>query len=83
MRNLGFDDIEEFRRFVLEATGVSFCTRKHFGTPLDGEDREYIRLAYSGIDLKDIREGLAKLKQAIENPEIAREWRRRKTGSKR
>jgi aspartate/methionine/tyrosine aminotransferase len=76
MRNLGFGDVEEFRRLILETTGVSFCTRRHFGTPLDGEDREYIRLAYSGIDLKDIKEGLTKMKQAIENPEMAEEWRK-------
>lgn len=78
MRNLGFADVEQFRKFVLETTGVSFCTRRHFGTPLDGEDRQYIRLAYSGIDLKDIKEGLVKLKKAIENPRMAREWRQKR-----
>jgi aspartate/methionine/tyrosine aminotransferase len=82
MRNLGFDDVEQFRRFVLETTGVSFCTRRHFGRPLDKEDRQYIRIAYSGIDLKDIKEGLAKMKKALESPETAREWRL-KTGKKR
>jgi len=76
MRNLGFDDVEEFRRFILETTGVSFCTRRHFGTPLESEEREFIRLAYSGIDLKDIREGLLKFKEAAENPEAAEKWRK-------
>jgi aspartate/methionine/tyrosine aminotransferase len=78
MRNLGFSDVEQFRKFVLETTGVSFCTRKHFGTPLDDEKHEFIRLAYSGIDLKDIKEGLTKLKEAIENPVTAGEWMRNK-----
>jgi aspartate/methionine/tyrosine aminotransferase len=75
MKNLGFEDVEDFRRFVLETTGVSFCTRKHFGTPLEGERRHYIRLAYSGIDVDDIREGLGKMKEALERPELAEEWR--------
>ena len=74
MRSLSFDDVEKFRRFILETTGVSFCTRKHFGTPMDDEKHEFIRLAYSGIDLKDIREGLAKMKGAIENPAISKRW---------
>jgi aspartate/methionine/tyrosine aminotransferase len=74
MRSLGFTDVEKFRKFMLETTGVSFCTRRHFGTPLDDEKHEFIRLAYSGIDLKDIREGLAKMKSAIENPEISKRW---------
>jgi aspartate/methionine/tyrosine aminotransferase len=75
MRNIGFTDVEEFRKYILETTGVAFCTRKHFGTPLDGENREYIRLAYSGIDARDIKEGLAKMKEALESPELADKWR--------
>ncbi len=75
MKNLGFDDVEEFRKFIIETTGVSFCTRNHFGTKIDGEDREYIRIAYSGINVKDIREGLLEFKEAIENPEIVKKWR--------
>jgi aspartate/methionine/tyrosine aminotransferase len=76
MRSLGFADVEDFRKYILHTTGVSFCTRRHFGTPLDGEEREYIRLAYSGIDLKNIREGLKKMKAAIENPALAEKWRK-------
>jgi aspartate/methionine/tyrosine aminotransferase len=75
MANLGFDDVDDFRKYVLETTGVSFCTRKHFGTPLDGEKRKFIRLAYAGIDLKDIGEGLEKFKEAAENRELAEKWR--------
>jgi aspartate/methionine/tyrosine aminotransferase len=62
MSNKGFDDYEQFRRAVMRATGVSFCARIHFGRPLPGEDRRYIRLAYSGISAEKIREGLARMK---------------------
>jgi aspartate/methionine/tyrosine aminotransferase len=51
-------DYEAFRKDVLHKTGVSFCTRLHFGRALPGENRRYIRLAYSGIDGKMIQEGL-------------------------
>jgi aspartate/methionine/tyrosine aminotransferase len=79
MHDLGFKDVEEFRLFILDTTGVSFCTRRHFGSPTDGEDREYIRIAYSGIELNDIKEGLLKFKEAIENPEIIKKWRNGKS----
>jgi aspartate aminotransferase len=46
--------------------GVSFCTRNHFGRSLPGEDQQYIRLAYSGIDREDIIKGLTKFKEWIE-----------------
>ncbi len=55
------DDVEEFRKICLHETGVSFCTRRHFGRPLPGETEQYIRLAYSGIDLGQIKEGMKKL----------------------
>lgn len=67
MANLGISDVEEFRKLILDRTGVSFTTRNHFGTPLPGEDQKYIRLAYSGIDKEDIREGLLKMKELIES----------------
>lgn len=57
---------DEFRKTALEETGVSFCTRLHFGSALPGETEFYIRLAYSGIDIDQIEEGLAKLKSFIE-----------------
>ena len=62
----GFTDLDKFRTAALESTGVSFCARHHFGTPLGGETDYYIRLAYSGISQDDIREGLGKLKTWIE-----------------
>jgi aspartate/methionine/tyrosine aminotransferase len=66
MQKTGLADYDSFRKTVLEQTGVSFCTRLHFGRPLEGEDQYYIRLAYSGIDTPDIEEGLGKLKAFIE-----------------
>lgn len=65
MRNTGIKDVEEFRKFVLYKTGVSFTTRDHFGTPLPGENQKYIRLAYSGINTPEIIEGLGKMKELL------------------
>jgi aspartate/methionine/tyrosine aminotransferase len=61
MKTKGVQDVEEFRKLCLSETGVSFCTRRHFGRPLPGETEQYIRFAYSGIDVPDIREGMQKL----------------------
>ena len=53
---------EDFSLRVLQETGVSFCTREHFGTSFDNEKRKYIRFAYSGIPAETIKEGMDKLK---------------------
>ena len=37
MKQTNFSDPEEFRKTVLNETGVSFCGRHHFGRPLDNE----------------------------------------------
>lgn len=66
MQRLGTKTVEEFRKKVLDETGVSFTTRNHFGSPLEGEDRSYIRLAYSGIGVEDIREGLGRMKELLD-----------------
>jgi aspartate/methionine/tyrosine aminotransferase len=66
MQQKGFGDYEEFRRGILDATGVSFCSRLHFGRPLKDEKNAYIRLAYSGIDTSEIEEGLTQFKAFIE-----------------
>ena len=58
MANKGMDDYDVFRRAALHATGVSFCSRIHFGRPQPGETDRYIRFAYSGIDVAEIQEGL-------------------------
>jgi len=67
MRAKGLSDYDAFRKTVLQATGVSFCTRRHFGRPIPGEKELYIRLAYSGINTVDIEEGLAKFKAFAES----------------
>ena len=61
----GFKDIEQFRIAVLKQTGVSFCTRNHFGRPGEDEKEHFIRFAYSGIGVHDIREGIEKFKSWI------------------
>ncbi len=58
----GYSDATKFRLDALHETGVSFCSREHFGRPLPGEDKVFIRFAYSGINVDQIQEGLAALK---------------------
>ena len=62
---VGASDVTDFAEKALHATGVSFCTRRHFGRPQPGETRDYIRFAYSGIKSDDIRDGLGLLGQWI------------------
>ena len=62
---------EDFRRLLLDETGVSFCTRLHFGKALPGETRYHLRLAYSGVTTAQIEEGLGKMKAFIESTEPA------------
>jgi len=62
MERKGFATYDDLRRAALEATGVSFCTRLHFGRELPGETRRYARFAYSGIGADRIEEGLGGLK---------------------
>ena len=66
MANKGFSTYNEFIENVLQNTGVSMCARSHFGTPLPGESRNYLRLAYSGIELEAIEEGLTRFKAYLE-----------------
>ena len=65
MTTKGFTDVGEFATAALHNTGVSFCTRRHFGRPQPGEEQQYIRLAYSGISADDITEGLGLLRQWV------------------
>lgn len=67
MINKGFDNYQDFLTAILKNTGVSMCARAHFGTPLLGETKQYVRLAYSGIDLDLIEEGLMGLKSYLES----------------
>ncbi len=62
MARMGFDEVGAFATAALHNTGVSFCTRKHFGRPQPGEQDHYVRFAYSGLSVVDIHEGLAGLR---------------------
>jgi aspartate/methionine/tyrosine aminotransferase len=66
MQRVGAGTLDAFASAALHETGVSFCTRKHFGPPTPGEHGSYIRLAFSGIDVGEIREGLQRFKAWIE-----------------
>ena len=66
MDALGFTEVAEFSDAALRATGVSFCTRRHFGRPLPGETDQYVRFAYSGISVDDIRAGIGLLRDWVE-----------------
>jgi aspartate/methionine/tyrosine aminotransferase len=58
MERKGINDLAVFAEQALHATGVSFCTRRHFGRPQPGEKRNYVRFAFSGIDKQEIQEGM-------------------------
>jgi aspartate aminotransferase len=63
--DMGYTALGDFAAVALHQTGVSFCTREHFGRRQPGEERQYIRIAYAGIELDDIREGLGRLSEWI------------------
>lgn len=66
MERTGHVDVGTFATAALQATGVSFCTRHHFGRPLEAEDDRSIRLAYSGIGVDAITEGLGRLAEWVD-----------------
>lgn len=66
MRLKGLERYDDFRVRMLEATGVSMTTRMHFGRPVGDETRRYVRLAYSGIGIQELAEGLERLKAWLE-----------------
>ena len=66
MDRMGFSDVGEVGDAALRATGVSFCTRRHFGSTQPGETQQYVRFAYSGIGVDDIKVGLQGLRQWVE-----------------
>jgi len=65
MARMGFDEVGAFATAALHNTGVSFCTRKHFGRPQPGEQDHFVRFAYSGLSVDDIHEGLSGLREWI------------------
>jgi len=66
MDRVGHTEVGEFATAALHATGMSFCTRHHFGRPLPGEDDRFIRLAYSGIGADRIGVGLQRFAEWID-----------------
>ena len=67
MQRMGFTDVSDFATAALHETGVSFCTRKHFGRPQPGETDFFVRFAYSGLSTTDIAGGLSGLRRWIES----------------
>ncbi|MEI8023197.1 MAG: aminotransferase class I/II-fold pyridoxal phosphate-dependent enzyme [Actinomycetota bacterium] len=65
MARTGHDDVAKFAADALHNSGMSFCTRKHFGRPADNEKGNYIRLAYSGINNPQIDKGLSRLAEWV------------------
>ncbi len=66
IRIKGFEDVDDFRREVLRETGVSVCSRTHFGRPQVDEDQHYVRFAYSGIEVDQIVEGLERFRSYLD-----------------
>lgn len=67
MEKKGLSSVTDLQVGALHNSGVSFCTRDHFGRPQEGESDFYVRFAYSGINVEDIHEGMVKLKAYFEN----------------
>jgi aspartate/methionine/tyrosine aminotransferase len=65
MKRTGHKDVADFALDALHNSGMSFCTRRHFGRPADDETGNYIRLAYSGINNDKIDKGLARLSEWV------------------
>ena len=61
-----FRNSTELQEAVLQDTGVAFCPRGYFSTPLLDEKEHYVRFAYAGIGLDGIREGMARFKAYCE-----------------
>ena len=61
-----FRNSTELQEAVLQDTGVAFCPRSYFSTPLLDEKEHYVRFAYAGIGLDDIHEGMARFKAYCE-----------------
>ena len=64
MERKGLTTYDELRRAALEQTGVSFCTRLHFGRALPGEAQPTCASpTRASPAIAEIREGLGKLKE--------------------
>ena len=61
MDRMGYTAVGEFAAVALHQTGVSFCTREHFGRRQPGEERPLHPTRLLGHRVADIREGLGRL----------------------
>jgi len=69
MRAMGMDprDVEGFRKAALEECLVSFCTEVHFCMQKTGDvaDKAFVRFAFSGMDIDQIRQAMNRLESWI------------------
>jgi len=64
MKRKGIADVEDFRKLVLQKTGVASARGNTWPT-FAGRDRAVYRFAYSGIDRAPDQEGMKKLGQFL------------------
>jgi aspartate/methionine/tyrosine aminotransferase len=64
-RNLGLKDADELQDYLLNNYGVAVLARTSFGKKNKDEAEEYIRISYA-TSKDNIREGLKRIKQALE-----------------
>jgi aspartate/methionine/tyrosine aminotransferase len=73
-KKLGLPSSKELASYLLHEASVAVLGRTCFGARNVGEDQEYVRLSYATA--KDlIREGLGRMKEAIENPKNIDKYR--------
>ena len=78
MAAMEFTDVAEFADAALRATGVSFCTRRHFGRPLAGETRAVRALRLLGhLGRRHPGSGSASSASGSRRPDAAADHRRR------
>ena len=65
-KNLGFKDAEQLQDYLLYKGNVAVLARTSFGNKNTGETEEYLRLSYA-TSKENIKEGLRRIKQAVEN----------------
>ncbi|MFA5772195.1 MAG: aminotransferase class I/II-fold pyridoxal phosphate-dependent enzyme [Thermoplasmata archaeon] len=73
-KNLGLKNSEALRKYLLtydkkNKRGMGVLSRQHFGERRPDETEEYIRISFAGSK-ETLREGVARMKDAIENPRL-------------
>ena len=76
LKMLGLTSVEEFRKIILSETGVSFCTREHFGKAQGYDTEFYVRFAYSATSCDTIEKACAAL-SAFMNKHLKKSTSRR------